>query len=498
MTTLLPLGYAPSALGGVAGGIGGLYIPPFSMDRWWCQPQVGVKHVVVAGDSIPQGTFMAASPAVQVGGMDAYPLRLARALQSILGPCVGAGYQGLWRSDNLLAWGNSASEWSIAGAAPTQSLNSGFVVAPHGSSYFPASGAANQFIYTPQVNKAARQVVDAVFTAGSTTVQSASAAFTAAGDQGAAIFGPLVPRDTYIVGVTDGTHAVMSNPPLGGGSSQALSLLGRNPVIGGIAQVDLLWCDASLITQTSTSVDGGGTWQNTAAPTNPATAILRKTSIANALASGFRTRGANAAGTAQALNALSGLVLYNTAAPTTGFVVHNLGCDGQALTGTFGNLGFLSGLGVSGGDPLLLLDNKGIAASTGSLQPSLLIVNYSNDVLDSPAQLLADITSLCSRVGGYCDILIVIPHEENRLPFATVQTQALIRQTWRQGAFANNCAVLDMDENFAQLAGAYGARGWPAYTAAGLLQSDGVHLTPRGHNAYASAILRALNTSAGL
>lgn len=158
----------PSPLASEVQISGGAVTPRRALDRWAFPRAGGLAHVCVCGDSIPQGTFVNGTN----GYLDGIVQRLQRSVGQNFGGLKGAGFLGLWRSGSALGYGNSANEWTVAGAW-TQVGNGTTDLVPF-RAVFSANGAANILTCTPQPNAAPRYVADMVTQAAATTVAAGS------------------------------------------------------------------------------------------------------------------------------------------------------------------------------------------------------------------------------------------------------------------------------------------------------------------------------------
>lgn len=322
-------------------------------------------------------------------------------------------------------------------------------------------------------------------------VASASAAFVG-NDQGSIIWGTNIVRNNSIVLVASATVAVTFLPNTGAAAVGVLGIQGRNQMIGGIAQIDVIYVDFQFANQWSYSLSGAA-FVNGPASTHPATPILKKFSIVTANPTTFALRCADAAATA-VLAQFCEIVVYSSVAPTSGFVVHNLAKDGATLNGGTGN-GFLTSptaLGA-GGDSLRFLDGLGDSASTGSLYPALTVVMFVNDManIGNPATYVADLETLRQRVTPFGDLLVMNPWEIGVSGQATQPMQAAYRAAVKAWAQTNNVALLDIYDAWAAL-GAVGSAG--AITA-GLVTGDGTHPTSVGHIDIAARLCRMIGLS---
>lgn len=551
---------------------GGLYVPAGSLDRWSIPIQQGnaITHIVVAGDSVPQATFVAGNN----GYLDGYVQRLQRAAGKAFAGLQGAGFFGLWRSGNAFGYANSATEWTIAGGAWAQlAANANDLMSFRALAS--ANGAANILQFTLPASVAARSVKDNVTLAFSTRVTAASAgvhtntfagagvlnvetttgapaagfvtipfvdigvqanfciiqytgvtatsftgctllngidtvlftgeqvgnaqvitsataAFVAGTDTGQTIYGTNLARNANICQVLSATQACIWPPALAAGTNGVLGLLGRNVIPGGVAAFDIVWVDSSISGAFSYSIDGGAF---VAVPsTLPAVSTLKRTRVTGAVATSIRIRAADAGGVAH-LTVQGGVVLYSTAAPTQGVMVHSFARDAATFNNSspvFGTVGFLSPAGT---DQLRIFDNGGDSTQTGSLQPSLMVVHFTNDANSvesgnlTVAQYKANIQTLIDRVFGYCDMIFVNSYEQLRQ--ASFQTQATLRQATKDVCFANGVAVLDLYDAWQ----AQGDTGYYGAAAAGFML-DGSHPSLGGHADMSGHIDRLLATLA--
>lgn len=319
-----------------------------------------------------------------------------------------------------------------------------------------------------------------------TILASATAAFTSA-DQGSAIYGTNIPKNGNIAWVISSTLAHMNRPASAGGSSAVIGIAGR--VGWPIAQIDVLYVDVTGAAQFSYSTNGGGAWTNGPAMSNPASAQLKKFSVTVANPATFKVRAANAAGTAAACT-IAEFVIYSVAAPTAGVMVHNLCRDSGFLHASGGtsadNNGFLNG------DGLRVLDNAGNSANTGSLQPTLAILLWSNDIENADATFTADLDTVRARISGYCDMIVVNPPEQLRSD-GTSGAQATRRAAVKSWCVTNGVAYLDIYDAWV----AQGITGVTAADADGLMLDDlqpslMPHLSLEGHSDIAGHLIRML------
>lgn len=322
-------------------------------------------------------------------------------------------------------------------------------------------------------------------------INSATAAFVLANDIGQGVAGTNIARNSCITNVADATHAIVDRRTLAAGAAGALYVLGRNIIPGGIAAFDIVWVDGPLNGAFSYSLDGGATWTGVASA-QPANPTIKRTNVVAANPASIKIRAANAAGTAN-LTVQAGLILYSTAGPTSGVMVHNFACDGKTYNAT--TVGGAAGLLSQGtADQLRIFDNNGDSTQTGSLQPSLMIFCFINDMtmVDQAtltlAQYQANIQTLINRFFGYCDLLFVNPPEANSIGSAT---QAACRAALKTTCAANGVAVLDLYDSFA----AQGETGYAACYADGLIL-DQIHPSLEGHADIAGHILRMLSLAA--
>lgn len=150
---------------------GGLTVPRRALDRFAVMPASGVRHVVCIGDSVSQGTAVFVG---STGGyFDSWIDRFARALGQAMGPLVGAGWQGLWRSGNALGYANTATEWGFAGTWVQLIAGAGNLT-PYRAGLLGSGGATSIATWTPRAAQAARVVADAVTQANVTAVAAGS------------------------------------------------------------------------------------------------------------------------------------------------------------------------------------------------------------------------------------------------------------------------------------------------------------------------------------
>lgn len=551
---------------------GGVFVPRRSLDRYAITPASGVRHIVACGDSVSQETAVWGAT---IGAyLDGWVSRLARSMGQALGPLVGIGFQGLWRSGNLLGYLNTAQEWGITGSVIQLGAGNAANLVPFRSGVFitGAAGSTNFITWTPRAAQAPRTVVDAVTRNGSTVVlpasngvtlstfvgagvinvadttnfdasgwvrvlstggalvgicsytgktattltgvtyltsssnfalatgnvvdcttivSSATAAFVST-DAGQTIYGTNILRNQHVVRVLDATHFAMNLPATAAGTAGVLGLLGR-VAQGPIAEVRVYYMDQAGLAQFSTSIDGGATWQNGPAMTAPASTQLKEYAVACINPADFRIRGANAAGTAASC-VIGGIEPRSVANATAGVVVHNLCRDGSVIDAGGGlsatNNGFLQGA-----DAMRLLDNAGVPANTGSLQPSLVIVFSSNDEGLSPATFTANLTTINNRIGGYADMLVILSFEQIRGDVTPAQG-ATFRAAVHAWCVTNNVAYIDLYDAWA----AQGDVGAGPALADGLLNYEtapGVqllHPSLEGHADIAGHVMRVFSS----
>lgn len=469
---------------------GGIFVPKRALDRFatWIP---GERNIAIVGDSILQGTGI---PGASLGYLDNMVTRLQRSLGNALGGSNGAGFFGVWRSSNTLGFLNSINEWTFSGTVPTlASTASPNQLGLYQSAIVFAAGAANIGIFTPPPNVAARFVADCV-TSGTTTITSATAAFSAATDVGQTIYGTNIPRNACITDVTNATTATISLPATGSGSGGRLGLLGRNIAQLPVSQVQLYWVDNATAPAWSYSVDGGGSWVNVVS-TTPAVATLKRTNVTTTLPSGdIRVRAANAAGVAKSFIFL-GVGLRSVTNPTSGVTVHNLARDGACwnnIVTSGANTGFVGPGGSA--DYWRILDNNGDSTQP-SLAPTLVIAMFSNDVdllaagTITLAQHQANVQAFIDRMFPYSDLLIMNPMEQSRT--ATPATQQSYRDATKAVCIANGVAYCDIYDAWA----AQGTTGYAACNADGLMLQT-VHPSLEGHADMMGHVARILATLA--
>lgn len=199
----------PTSLNTLTAALAGWYNPIGALSRWLYSASPK-RTVLLALDSEGQDT---------VAHSDGFPQLLRQALafqmggasQSIVG---GAGFYHLLRSGNQLGVGNSAFEWYFTGtwtgATSLASWDYGWI---NSSSVQWSSATAK------------RRVTDAVTTANSRTLTSATASFVAA-DVGCLINTANTAAGTFIAKVSSGTSVELSQPAVTTGSSVTLDIHG--------------------------------------------------------------------------------------------------------------------------------------------------------------------------------------------------------------------------------------------------------------------------------
>lgn len=473
---------------------GGLSVPRRSLDRFSVLPANGIRHVVVMGDSVPQGT--AINGTFPSGGyFDSWYDRLSRALNNAMGPLVGNGFYGLWRAGTTNpGFSQTSGEWSVsAGWTQVGDAGAADIVPFRPVLSGGAGGAAKVLTWTRPLSSTARQVTDAV-TNATTTLTSATAAFVNR-DVGTAIYGDGLGQGNYIANVVNGTTITLAFPASTTQSGGLLNMVGRPGV--NVQRVDVVYVDATGTGIFSTSVDGGSTWQAGPAQTNPASPQLKTFTVVTNNPTDLRVRAANAAGTAVVCE-IAGVVVYNVASPVTGIMVHNICLDSGTLDhgglpATL-NEGFLTG---AGGDRLRLLDNAGNSANTASLQPALVIVAFSNDASTnagtggSPAAFTANLDTLRARL-PYADFIVMNCFEQSRVD-ATNAAQAAFRAAVKAYCVTNNVANIDVYDAWS----AAGETGFTAANADRLMDStSSIHPSALGHSDIAGHVMRAIATLA--
>ena len=221
----------------------------------------------------------------------------------------------------------------------------------------------------------------------------------------------------------------------------------------------------------------GGAWINMNQTRTPTDNKLHKFYVARAVQVSVQIRAYN--GTAACLAPIGGIGIYS-ADPTTnsGIVLHNLGAGGERLS----NL-----VRSSNGDPLAWFD--AVVSNPDSLRilPDLVILMFSNDVVESNAPLwTTNLTKFVTRVRKYADILLMNPYEQDqRSPIK----QATYRADTISVATARRCAVLDLYIAYAS----EGAKGFAAAQSAGLML-DQFHPSQLGHSDISARLWRLLRT----
>jgi lysophospholipase L1-like esterase len=301
------------------------------------------------------------------------------------------------------------------------------------------------------------------------------------------------------------------------------------PAATQVTEFDIYWFDMPGAGAWQYRIDDRG-WEN-----NPATAAvgdnkLHKLTISEPVARRLLIRGFD--GARPCIAPIAGISVRDRPSPRApvGPVVHNLGCPGDFLLGSFCR--------PSAGDPLALLED---------LQPDLVTVLFSNDVVVQKAARFGDaLRNIVERVHGYADVVLIAPFEQRphrrvtdaitiggsdsvrsssasfrptevdtpvqgtNVPRGTTivsvvspgsarlsraatgscdggeltiglwrdaEQQAIYRATAEQVASSMGCAFLDLYDAWAALAGA----GWDAAYAQGLML-DALHPSQRGHD----------------
>ena len=182
---------------------------------------------------------------------------------------------------------------------------------------------------------------------------------------------------------------------------------------------------------------------------------------------------------------IAGIAVYENDAPARrGTLVDNLGCAFDTLA-TFCR--------DSRGDPLAILDD---------LRPDLVTIEFSNDVMiGNPDAFAGQLRRVIDRVRPAADVLLIAPFEQQPRPRTAVnapafgvgrdpEMQARYRAVTREVAASHGCALLDLYDEWASLAGA----GWAAADAHGLMY-DRLHPSQAGHDDIAARVLALVGPS---
>jgi lysophospholipase L1-like esterase len=176
-------------------------------------------------------------------------------------------------------------------------------------------------------------------------------------------------------------------------------------------------------------------------------------------------------GRAPCVAPIVGLIPYTADPPRGGSTVHNLGLGRGTLEGF---------CPVGAGDRLALLD---------ALRPDLVTLLFSNDVIhDDPESFGRRVETVVDRVRPYADVLLLNPFEQRpsarvvyegelRIGTRDPAMQARYRSAVRQVAETRRCALIDLYDAWAALAGP----GWEPAHAAGLMLDD-LHPSQAGHD----------------
>lgn len=269
-----------------------------------------------------------------------------------------------------------------------------------------ASGGSNRFLHITDERAMRHANRDMAATANSTTITSATAAFTQA-DVNKHITGTFIPNNSYIVSVTSATGIVINN-------MMPFSTTGGILRIGStsaqdVQEIGLLWANnisgsgATYIYSTT----GGDTWtQVTQSATGTARIDSTKIQVTNPASLIVAANVSKAASAAGSITQQLGVTVSQYASDSpTGFALYNIAKDGETITN-------LTTGGV--GDPLAILDSGGRGGTFSGLDPDLIIALYTNDMTAYDSRRYWNgINKLISRVDDYADILFLSTYDQS-------------------------------------------------------------------------------------
>lgn len=177
-----------------------------------------------------------------------------------------------------------------------------------------------------------RIVSDAV-TATSTTVTSATAAFTKA-DIGKQITGTNIANNATITAVASATSVTVSAATLAGATGGTLIIANATPV--SIAELVVFNVELNFVSQAgwSYSTDGGATWVAVAfrAAASPGVLTSQTVTVTNPTTLIIRNQvGSTANGSANTATLQAGILAHGVAAATAGIRTYNYSIDGKSL-----------------------------------------------------------------------------------------------------------------------------------------------------------------------
>ncbi|UOF78691.1 hydrolase [Caudoviricetes sp.] len=269
-----------------------------------------------------------------------------------------------------------------------------------------ASGGSSRFLHITDERAMRHAFRDMAATANSTTITSATAAFTSA-DVNKHVTGTFIPNNTYIVSVTSATGVVLNN-------IMPFTTTGGILTIGStsaqeVQELGLMWANnisgsgATFIYSTT----GGDQWtQVTQSSTGTARIDINRINATNPTSLIVAANVSNAASAAGAITQQLGVTVSQYASDSpTGFALYNIAKDGETITN-------LTTGGV--GDPLAILDGAGRGGTFTGLDPDLIIALYTNDMTAYDQRRYWNaINKLISRVDDYADILFLSTYDQS-------------------------------------------------------------------------------------
>jgi lysophospholipase L1-like esterase len=260
-----------------------------------------------------------------------------------------------------------------------------------------------------------------------------------------------------------------------GGPSTTLTWT-RPTSAGPVAGFDLYWFNMAGAGNWQYKVDNGG-WVNMGQPLTSADNKLHKFYVGQPVHNQVQIRAYN--GSSACLAPIAGIGVYAVDPNSgSGVLVHNVGAGAEFLSNFVRS---------SSGDPLAWFDDVVSSPSSLAMQPDLVIMMFSNDmVFNNTAQWKKNVEKVILRVHPYADVLLMSPYEQSAYP---VSVQTAYRSTTVSVTNAYRCALLDLYAAYA----AAGSTGWAATNAAGLML-DGLHPSQLGHTDIAARVWRLLRT----